>query len=54
MGNLYNITIASGVQRGKNCNVHKNVTISRINVGKKEGVPTIEESVFLVLILLFR
>lgn len=46
MGNPYNITIASGVQRGKNCNVHKSVTISRINVGKKEGVPTIEESVF--------
>lgn len=36
MGNPYNITIASGVQRGKNCNVHKSVTISRINVGKKK------------------
>ena len=46
MGNPYDITIASGVQRGKNCNVHKSVTISRINVGKKEGVPMIGESVF--------
>ena len=31
---------------GKNCNVHKGVTIGRINVGNKEGVPTIGESVF--------
>ena len=41
MGHPYNITIASGVQMGKNCNVHKGVTIGRINVGKKEGVPMI-------------
>ena len=46
MGHPYNITIASGVQMGKNCNVHKGVTIGRINVGKKEGVPMIGESVF--------
>lgn len=46
MGHPYNITIASGVRMGKNCNVHKGVTIGRINVGKKEGVPTIGESVF--------
>ena len=30
----------------KNSNVHKGVTIGRINVGKKEGVPMIGESVF--------
>ena len=46
MGHPYNITIASGVRMGKNCNVHKGVTIGRINVGNKEGVPTIGESVF--------
>uniref|UniRef100_UPI003FED6A52 hypothetical protein n=1 Tax=Catenibacterium mitsuokai TaxID=100886 RepID=UPI003FED6A52 len=46
MGHPYNITIASGVRMGKNCNVYKGVTIGRINVGKKEGVPMIGESVF--------
>lgn len=46
MGHPYNITIASGVRMGKNCNIHKGVTIGRINVGNKEGVPTIGESVF--------
>lgn len=35
MGHPYNITIASAVRMGKNCNVHKGVTIGRINVGKK-------------------
>lgn len=46
MGHPYNITIASGVRMGKNCNVHKGVTIGRINTGKKEGVPIIGDSVF--------
>lgn len=36
MGHSYNITIASGMQMGKNCNVHKGVVIGRINVGKKK------------------
>lgn len=46
MGHLYNIIIASGVRMGKNYNVHKGVTIGRINTGKKEGVPIIGDSVF--------
>ena len=36
MGHSYNITIASGMQMGKNCNVHKGAVIGRINVGKKK------------------
>ena len=46
MGHPYNITIASGVRMGKNCNIHKGVTIGRVNTGKKEGVPIIGDSVF--------
>ena len=47
MGHPYNITIGAGVKIGKNCNIHKGCTIGRINVGKKEGVPTIGDSVFI-------
>lgn len=46
MGHPYNITIGSGVKIGNNCNIHKGVTIGRVNTGKKEGVPTIGNEVF--------
>lgn len=35
IGQPYNITIASGVRMGKNCNIYKGVTIGRVNTEKK-------------------
>lgn len=51
MGHPYNITIGSGVKIGKNCNIHKGVTIGRVNTGKKKVYRLLEMKFFLVLIL---
>jgi serine O-acetyltransferase len=46
VGHPYNVTIAEGVVIGKNCNVHKGCTIGRETRGKRVGVPTIGDKVF--------
>ncbi len=40
IGHPYRITINPGVVMGKNCNIHKGVTVGRENRGKRKGVPT--------------
>ena len=52
MAHPYNITFASVVRMGKNCNVHKGVTIGRVNTGKKKVCQLLVMKFFLVLILL--
>lgn len=46
LGHPYNITVAEGVTIGKNVNLHKGCTIGRENRGKRAGVPTIGNNVF--------
>ena len=46
LGHPYNITVAGGVKIGKNCNLHKGCTIGRENRGKREGVPTLGDCVY--------
>ena len=43
----YNITINPNAVIGKNCNIHKGVTIGQENRGKRKGVPTIGNSVWI-------
>lgn len=47
LGHPYNITVASGVKIGKNANLHKGCTIGRENRGKRVGVPTLGDCVYL-------
>ncbi len=47
IGHPYGITINPGVVMGKNCNIHKGVTIGRENRGKRKGVPTIGNCVWI-------
>ena len=46
LGHPYNITVAGGVTMGKNCNLHKGCTIGRENRGKRVGVPTLGDCVY--------
>ena len=46
-GHPYSITINPGVVIGKNCNLHKGVTIGQENRGKRKGVPTIGNRVWI-------
>ena len=46
LGHPYNITVAGGVKMGKNCNLHKGCTIGRENRGKRMGVPTLGDCVY--------
>lgn len=46
LGHPYNITVAEGVRLGRNVNLHKGCTIGRENRGKRRGVPTIGNCVF--------
>ena len=46
LGHTFGITINPGVSIGKNCNIHKNVTIGQENRGERKGTPTIGESVY--------
>ena len=46
LGHPYNITVAGGVTMGKNCNLHKGCTIGRENRGKRAGVPTLGDCVY--------
>ncbi len=47
LGHPYNITVAEGVQLGRNVNIHKGCTIGRENRGKRIGVPVIGDRVYI-------
>lgn len=47
LGHVYCITINSETVIGKNCNIHKGVTIGQENRGKRKGAPTIGDSVWI-------
>ena len=47
LGHPYGITVAGGVKIGKNANLHKGCTIGRENRGKRAGVPTLGDCVYL-------
>lgn len=46
LGHPYNITVGNGVVIGDNCNLHKGCTIGQENRGKRKGVPTLGNRVF--------
>lgn len=46
LGHPYNITVAEGVTLGRNVNLHKGCTIGRENRGRRAGVPTIGNRVY--------
>ncbi len=46
-GHAYCITINPHAVIGQNCNIHKCVTIGRENRGKRQGVPTIGNNVWI-------
>lgn len=46
LGHPYNITVGGEVVLGKNINLNKGCTIGRENRGKRAGVPTIGDNVF--------
>lgn len=46
LGHPYNITVGSDVVIGNNVNLHKGCTIGRENRGKRTGVPTIGNCVY--------
>lgn len=47
IGHPYWITINPKVKIGKNCNIHKGVTIGQENRGKRKGVPIIGDRVWI-------
>lgn len=47
VGHPYCITINSAAILGKNCNIHKGVTIGQENRGKRKGTPTIGDNVWI-------
>lgn len=47
IGHPYNITINPNVKIGNNVNIHKGVTIGQENRGKRKGVPTIGNEVWI-------
>ena len=47
IGHPYNITINENAIIGKNCNIHKGVTIGQENRGKRKGAPTIGDEVWI-------
>lgn len=47
IGHPYGITINPTVVIGKNCNIHKGVTIGQENRGIREGTPTIGDEVWI-------
>ena len=46
LGHPYNITVGADVIIGENVNLHKGCTIGRENRGKRKGVPTLGNRVF--------
>lgn len=47
LGHAFNITINQDAIIGKNCNIHKGVTIGQENRGKRKGVPKIGNKVWI-------
>lgn len=47
IGHPYGITINRNAKIGKNCNIHKGVTIGRENRGARKGAPTIGDDVWM-------
>lgn len=47
LGHAYCITINANAVIGKNCNIHKGVTIGQENRGRRKGVPKIGNSVWM-------
>ena len=47
LGHVYCITINADTIIGKNCNIHKGVTIGQENRGKRKGAPKIGNSVWI-------
>lgn len=47
IGHPYGITVNGKTKIGKNCNIHKGVTIGQENRGKRKGTPTIGDSVWI-------
>lgn len=47
MGHVHGITLNPKVKIGKNCNIHKGVTIGQENRGKRKGVPVIGDVVWI-------
>ncbi|MCQ2428786.1 MAG: serine acetyltransferase [Clostridia bacterium] len=47
LGHVYDITVNAQAVIGKNCNLHKGVTIGQENRGKREGAPTIGDRVWI-------
>ncbi|WP_317414975.1 serine acetyltransferase [Thermophilibacter provencensis] len=47
LGHAFNITINPDAVIGRNCNVHKGVTIGRENRGKRKGAPSIGDEVWI-------
>lgn len=47
VGHPYGITINPNATLGKNCNIHKGVTIGQENRGLRKGTPTIGDCVWI-------
>lgn len=47
LGHPYAITVNPKAQIGKNCNLHKGVTVGQENRGKRKGAPTIGSNVWI-------
>jgi len=47
LGHAFNITINGKAVIGRNCNIHKGVTIGQANRGKYKGMPTIGNEVWI-------
>lgn len=47
LGHVSNITINADAIIGKNCNIHKGVTIGQENRGKRKGAPIIGDCVWI-------
>lgn len=47
LGHAFNITINPNAKIGKNCNIHKGVTIGQENRGKRKGAPQIGDKVWI-------
>lgn len=47
IGHPYGITVNPNAKIGKNCNIHKGVTIGQENRGKRKGAPTIGDCVWI-------
>lgn len=47
IGHAYGITVNPDAVIGRNCNIHKGVTIGQENRGKRKGAPVLGDSVWL-------